>query len=99
MAWQKKTTYAMLTPERRLQLLEEIGARCATRFTTGLPPDSYESSEEEQQLEPVQDEAYVKVNWRFIRQERAMTDMLFNELEAEEESEADAEEPQEPGGS
>lgn len=40
--------YLMLTPERRLQLLEEIRARHAARFAVGLPLDSPEREEEEE---------------------------------------------------
>ena len=36
----KITTYAMLTPERRFQLHEDIHSRHATRVTAGMSPDS-----------------------------------------------------------
>lgn len=43
--------YLMLTPERRLQLLEEIRARHAARFAVGLPLDSPEREEEGEKKE------------------------------------------------
>ncbi|KAE8804651.1 putative LRR receptor-like serine/threonine-protein kinase [Hordeum vulgare] len=46
-------------------------------------------------LESIQDEAYVEANRRFIRQERVATNALFPKLEAEDEAEADTEEPEE----
>ena len=42
-------------------------------------------------LESIQDEAYVKANRRFIRQERAEVDTLYDDLDAEEEAEAEDE--------
>lgn len=39
---QRITTYVTFTPERRLELLEEIQARCAARIAAGLPLDSLE---------------------------------------------------------
>ena len=47
MARQKKTTYAMLTPERHFRIEEEIWARRVARIVAGLPPDSLEPVEEE----------------------------------------------------
>ena len=49
----------MLTPERRLELLEEILARPEARITTGLPANSLEPEEEqaERQMEAKQDAA------------------------------------------
>ena len=44
-------------------------------------------------MESIQDEAYVGANQRFIRQEWAATNALFDEVEAEMDTEADAEEP------
>lgn len=43
------TTYAILTPEWRLDLLEKIRARREARIAVGLPPDSLEPEEEEEQ--------------------------------------------------
>nr|XP_020190653.1 acidic leucine-rich nuclear phosphoprotein 32 family member B-like [Aegilops tauschii subsp. strangulata] len=40
-------------------------------------------------LESIQDEAYVESNRRFLREEQAKTDVLFDELDAEQEAEAD----------
>nr|XP_040251517.1 ribosomal L1 domain-containing protein CG13096-like [Aegilops tauschii subsp. strangulata] len=40
-------------------------------------------------LESIQDEAYVQSNRRFLREEQAKTDVLFDELDAEQEAEAD----------
>jgi hypothetical protein len=37
----------MLTPERRLELLEEIQARCEAQIVAGLPANSLEPAEEE----------------------------------------------------
>ena len=42
----KITTYAILTPERRRQIVEEIQARRATCIAVGLSPDSREPKEE-----------------------------------------------------
>ena len=42
MARQRIITYAMLTLELRLQLLEEIQARREAQIATCLPPDSLE---------------------------------------------------------
>ena len=36
----KITTYAMLTPERRFQLQEDICSRRAARVAAGVSPDS-----------------------------------------------------------
>jgi hypothetical protein len=57
MVWQKKTTYAMLTPERRFQIEQEIRARRAACIAAELPPDSSEpeeKEEEEQQPAPIE---------------------------------------------
>ena len=51
MARQKKTTYAMLTSERRFQIEEEIQARPTTNIAAGLPWDSPEPEEEEEEEE------------------------------------------------
>ena len=40
----------MLTPECRLLLLEQIQACRPARFAAGLPPDSPEEEEDEEQL-------------------------------------------------
>ena len=45
-------------------------------------------------LESIQDEAYAETNRQFIRQERATTDALFDEVQAEMDADADAEEPE-----
>ena len=48
----KITYYAMLTPERRYEIQQEIRARQAARaarIAAGLPPDSPEPEEEEEQ--------------------------------------------------
>ena len=37
-----------LTPERRLELLEQIRARRAARIAAGLPPDEVDPEEEEE---------------------------------------------------
>nr|XP_020181103.1 glutamic acid-rich protein-like [Aegilops tauschii subsp. strangulata] len=39
-------------------------------------------------LESIQDEAYVESNRRFLREEQAKTDVLFDELDVEQEAEA-----------
>ncbi|KAM3209019.1 hypothetical protein ACQJBY_063605 [Aegilops geniculata] len=39
-------------------------------------------------LESIQDEAYVESNRRFLREEQANTDVLFDKLDAEQEAEA-----------
>ena len=39
-------------------------------------------------LESIQDEAYVESNRRFLREEHAKIDVLFDELDAEQEAEA-----------
>ena len=39
-------------------------------------------------LESIQDEAYVESNRRFLREEQAKTDVLFDELDAEQEADA-----------
>ena len=159
----KITTYAMLTPERRFQLQEDIRSRRAARVAAGMSPDSpgpeeigeveeveggaselmqgvdpvggdvmeeeeggdpvggdlmeeeevgdeddeddEEGVDEEDEaefylgesalmaeqtaiLESIQDEAYVESNRRFLREEQAKTDVLFDELDAEQEAEA-----------
>ncbi|KAE8805932.1 putative laccase-11 [Hordeum vulgare] len=43
------TTYAHLTPERRLQIEVEIQARRVARIIAGLPTDSRETKEDEEQ--------------------------------------------------
>lgn len=43
------TTYAQLSPERCLQIEAEMQARRAARIAVGLPPDSPETEEEEEE--------------------------------------------------
>nr|XP_020177177.1 trigger factor-like [Aegilops tauschii subsp. strangulata] len=40
-------------------------------------------------LDSIQDEAYVESNRHFLREEQAKTDVLFDELDVEQEAEAD----------
>ena len=49
MARQRITTYAMLAPERRLELLEEIQARHEARIAAGLPPEPEQQEEDAEQ--------------------------------------------------
>lgn len=56
MARQRITTYAMLPPECRFKLLEEIRARREARIAAGLPPDSPEQQEEEEEQEQEEEE-------------------------------------------
>jgi hypothetical protein len=53
MARQRIATYAMLTPERRLELLEKTRARRAARIAVGLHPDSLEQEEKEEEQKQV----------------------------------------------
>ena len=55
---------------------------------------SAEMAEQHAILESIQNEPYVEANRRFIRQERVATDALFDEVEAEMDEEANAEEPE-----
>ena len=76
MARQRITTYAMLPPECRFKLLEEIRARREARIAAGLPPDSPEQQEEEEEQE--QEDA-----------EQQALDAAMEDTAPEEEGEAD----------
>lgn len=57
MARQRITTYTMLTPERWLELLEQIRARREAWIEAGLPSDSPEPGEEEEEREATMKDA------------------------------------------
>nr|XP_040244147.1 acidic leucine-rich nuclear phosphoprotein 32 family member B-like [Aegilops tauschii subsp. strangulata] len=57
----------------------------------GVDEDGDEGDDEDEEetaiLESIQDEAYVESNRRFLWEEQAKTDVLFDELDAEQEAE------------
>ncbi|KAE8790922.1 Cysteinyl-tRNA synthetase [Hordeum vulgare] len=59
-----------------------------------------ETTEQQDILESIQDEAYVEANSRFLQQKQAEDDMLFAKLKADMEKEAEAgtEQPKTPEG-
>ena len=71
----------VLSPEIQANYPEEWGdEEDEAEFYLG---ESALMAEQTAILESIQDEAYVESNRRFLREEQAKTDVLFNELDAE----------------
>ncbi|KAE8795090.1 hypothetical protein D1007_30030 [Hordeum vulgare] len=80
------TTYAQLTPERRLQIEAEIQACCAARTDAGLPLDSPEQEEEPKAagLSMAEAEAeFAVAQSKEMTEQQAILDSIRDEAEVE----------------
>ena len=74
-----------LTPERRLELLEQIRARREARIAAGLPPDAVDPEEEleEEEEEPEEEDVWDVGDGDLQAEQHAIIDSLWSESAAE----------------